>query len=357
MPVMLRALTRMYATIVVLSVIGGCSSPPPRMEMFPGTATEDQQQVWPALPQVPRYRYAGQLLGEVNFERGPDSVSAGERALRWIVGAGKRTREARMLARPQGGMVDAAGRILVTDVGRQAVFVFDPATGLSVWGQADGGEDFISPIGIAAGPADEIYVADSELARIVRLDAKGTPIGSFGQGIVQRPTGLARDAGTGRTYVADTAGHNIKVFDDSRALVDTIGVRGVAPGQFNAPTFLALKENQVVVSDTLNARVQVLSDQGEPQLIVGERGLYVGNLIRPKGVAVDDGGHLYVAESFYDHLLIFDAEGRLLLPIGGSGRLPGQFFLPGGIWTDARDRIFVADVFNSRIMIFQFLGD
>ncbi|UCH46579.1 MAG: 6-bladed beta-propeller [Betaproteobacteria bacterium] len=327
------------------------------MEMFPGTTAEDQRQVWPALPQVPRYRYAGQLLGEVNFERAPGSVSAGERALRWIVGAGKRAREAQMLVRPQGGMVDTAGRILVTDVGRQAVFVFDPAAGLSVWSQADGGEDFISPLGIATGPSDEIYVADSELARIVRLDANGTPIGSFGQGIVQRPTGLVRDAGTGRTYVADTAGHNIKVFDDSRTLVDTIGVRGVAPGQFNAPTFLALTENQVVVSDTLNARVQVLSVQGEPQLVVGERGLYVGNLIRPKGVAVDDDGHIYVAESFYDHLLIFDADGRLLLPIGGSGRLPGQFFLPGGIWTDAGNRIFVADVFNSRVVIFQFLGD
>ena len=107
----------------------------------------------------------------------------------------------------------------------------------------------------------------------------------------------------------------------------------------------------------LNARVQVLSDEGEAQLVVGERGLYVGNLTRPKGVAIDDGGRIYVAESYYDYLLIFDVDGQLLLPIGGSGSSPGQFFLPGGIWTDAGNRIFVADVFNSRVVIFQYLGD
>lgn len=354
---MVRSFIRFFASLVAVSVIGGCSSPPQRMDMFPRDTAEDQQQVWPASPQVPRYRYAGQLLGEVNFVRAAGTVSAGERALRWIVGAGRRTREVQMLVRPQGGMVDTVGRILVTDVGRQAVFVFDPDAGLSIWNQADGGENFVSPLGITAGPSGEIYVADADLGRIVRLDTKGSPIGSFGQGVVGRPTGLVRDALTGRTYVADTAEHNIKVFDDNRVLKGTIGVRGVSPGQFNAPTFLALRQNQLVVSDTLNARVQVLSDDGEAQLVVGERGLYVGNLTRPKGVATDDGGRIYVAESFYDYLLIFDADGRLLLPIGGSGRSPGQFFLPGGIWTDAGNRIFVSDVFNSRVVIFQYLGD
>lgn len=349
---------RLLTGLAVIGLLGGCATPPQQMVLFPGGSAPDQVRVWPSPPEVPRYRYAGQLLGEINFTRGAETISAGERTLRWLAGAEQQIRNARMLVRPQGGMVDALGRILVSDIGQKAVFVFDPDVGLSVWDQADRGETFVSPLGMTPGPSGEIYVADADLGRVVRLDAQGSPLGSFGEGILARPTGIVRDAGRQLTYVADTAANDIKVFDDDGQLTDTVGVGGAAPGQLNAPTYLALDDQQrLLVSDTLNARVQVLSTEGEVEQIVGERGLYVGNLTRPKGVAVDSAGHIYVSESFYDHLLIFDRDGRLLLPIGGSGSLPGQFFLPGGIWTDERNRIFVADVFNGRVVILQYLGD
>ena len=86
------------------------------------------------------------------------------------------------------------------------------------------------------------------------------------------------------------------------------------------------------------------------------KGTYVGNMVRPKGVAVDSDGNIYVVESYHDHLLIYDSEGRFLLPIGGNGTNIGQFFLPAGAWSDSDDRIFVADMFNGRVVIFQFVG-
>jgi len=68
----------------------------------------------------------------------------------------------------------------------------------------------------------------------------------------------------------------------------------------------------------MNGRVQVFERGGErPRLVVGSRGLFVGQLVRPKGVATDSAGNIYVVESYYDHLLVFDREGRFLLPIGG----------------------------------------
>jgi DNA-binding beta-propeller fold protein YncE len=88
----------------------------------------------------------------------------------------------------------------------------------------------------------------------------------------------------------------------------------------------------------------------------GAPGLYVGNLVRPKGVAVDNEGHVYVIESYFDHLLVFSRSGEYLLPIGGTGQETGRFFLPAGVWVDARNRVFVADMFNGRVMVFQFLG-
>ena len=89
---------------------------------------------------------------------------------------------------------------------------------------------------------------------------------------------------------------------------------------------------------------------------IGQRGLYVGNLVRPKGVTTDRDGNVYVVESYYDHLLIYNQGGEFLLPIGGTGNEIGRFYLPAGIWSDGRDRIFVADMFNARVVIFRYVG-
>lgn len=340
---------------------GGCASSPTAMQMtyFPEGRAEDAALSWPVLPEVPRYRYAGQLIGAPNFRAARDEEpGVFVRALRWLVGIDERAEQARVLVRPQSGLADARGRVYVTDAGREAVFVFDEAQGLlHIWDTADRRARFLAPVGIAHGAGEEIYVADAELGRVVRLDRDGNPLGSFAEGVVERPTGLAHDPGSGLTYVADSGAHDIKVFDRHGRLVRTLGRHGSGPGEFNGPTHLALDRDRLVVSDTLNARVQVLGTRGEVLRIIGRRGLYVGNFTRPKGVTVDEDGNIYVVESYYDHLLVFDAEGRFLLPIGGTGAGIGRFFLPAGVWSDRNGRIFLADMFNGRVVVFQFLGD
>ena len=147
------------------------------------------------------------------------------------------------------------------------------------------------------------------------------------------------------------------MLDDSGALVRTLGRRGVAAGEFNGPTHMSCAGERLYVTDTLNARVQVLSPSGESLAIIGQRGLFLGNLVRPKGVVTDRDGHVYVIESYYDHVLVFSDSGDLLIPIGGTGKEPGQFFLPAGAWTDDGSRLFVADMFNGRVVVLDYLGD
>ena len=67
-------------------------------------------------------------------------------------------------------------------------------------------------------------------------------------------------------------------------------------------------------------------------------------------------GNVYVVESYYDSLLVFNAAGEFLMPIGGTGTATGRFYLPAGVWVDAGNRVHVADMFNGRIVLFQFLG-
>jgi hypothetical protein len=77
---------------------------------------------------------------------------------------------------------------------------------------------------------------------------------------------------------------------------------------------------------------------------------------RPKGVATDSEGHVYVVEGLHDVVEMFDANGNFLMDFGGSGAGRGQFFLPTAIHIDSNDNIYVADPSHGRVEIFKYLG-
>jgi DNA-binding beta-propeller fold protein YncE len=348
--------TLVIATIILLA---GCAAAPMEMRYFPDGRAPQSELVWPGPPEAARLAYAGELIGEGNF-RPVEGAEEGAaiKVLKWIAGIAGGNDRVVELIRPQSGTIDTQGRILVTDAGRQAVFVFDEALAeLLVWDEAERGKPFLSPVGIVNDGAGGFLVADSEFGYLAHLDANGVPIGQFGRGLLQRPTGMARNPESGEIFVADSAGHDIKVFDAQGSLQRTLGRRGVGQGEFNGPTHLSFAHGKLYVTDTLNSRVQVLSPTGEPVSEIGRRGLFVGNLVRPKGVVTDRDGHVYVIESYFDHLLVFNENGDLLLPIGGTGSEAGRFFLPAGAWTGDGNRLFVADMFNGRVIVLDYLGD
>lgn len=338
-----------------LAILSGCAETKYVMRLDPeqgGSAL-----VWPAAPETPRFRYAGQLTGEQNFVPEDDRRGNAVKLLHWVVGLAGMADQPVVLQRPQSGMTDDAGRIYVTDVGANAVFVFDQVAGkLHTWERAGPNLPFSTPIGIAQGPRGQILVSDADLARVFRFDRDGQPLGSFGEDVLKRPTGIARDPERGRIYVADTHAHDVKVFDDEGRLIEVIGQRGEGDGHLNYPTHLAQAEGRLYVTDAMNARVQVFDAEGNVINTIGRRGNYVGNLVRPKGVAVDASGLVYIVESMHDSLLVYNDTGNFLMPIGGTGQQIGQFYLPAGAWTDEGGRVYVADMFNGRIVIFQYLG-
>ncbi|OWW18384.1 6-bladed beta-propeller [Noviherbaspirillum denitrificans] len=351
----LRNLT--LALLAVALLLSGCAETKHVMRLDPEPRGDSSPLVWPSPPEIPRFRYVGQLMGEQNFvpEDG-DTRNMAITLLHWVVGLFGSTEDKTVLKRPQSGMVDTEGRIFVTDVASHAIYVFDKTAGkLDVWTQAQENSSFVTPIGIAEGAAGQILVADAELGRVFLLDREGKPLGSFGKDVLMRPTGLVRDAQHGRIYVADTHAHNIKVFDDEGRLISTFGQQGEEEGSLNFPTHLAFANGNLYVSDGMNARVQIFDVKGKTISSVGRRGRYIGNLSRPKGVTVDPSGKIYVVESFNDSLLVFDGRGNFLMPIGGTGKEIGEFYLPSGVWCDRQGRIYVADMFNGRVVIFQLI--
>jgi DNA-binding beta-propeller fold protein YncE len=363
---------RSFCILGLLVLLAACATQSPELRVRdqrsglllraePVTQTvDDASRLWPAPPEQPRYRYVGQLTGEENFTAESRSFLRG--AFNWLVGLGSRKHQLRVLQRPQNGFVADDGRIFVTDVSRGAVYVFDgrqpgAQAGLQIWDYADEQTRLVTPVGIVAGVDGQILVADAELGCIIRLDSTdGHGRGKICHPDLLRPTGLARDAAQGLIYVADSKAHNIKVFSDQGQWLRTLGAHGEAEGQFNGPTYISFSQGRLYVSDTLNARIQVLDGEGRFIQAYGRRGLYLGDTPRPKGVAVDRDGNIYIVESYYDYLLIFNNKGDFLMPVGGTGNTIGRFFLPGGVWV-RDDRVYVADTFNGRIVIFQYLGN
>jgi len=345
-----------FLLIFLFILLGACASTP---DEFHFETLSAENAVWPAPPEQPRYRFVGQLTGEENFQdpNKPDEF-IGTRVLKWVVGFVTGKPIPVVLQRPQGVMVGQDGRVYVSDVSRQAVFVFDINQGkLLVWDMAAKNLPFAVPIAIAEGANGEILVADAKLGFVARLDQNGKPVGRIGEGQLSHPTGVTRDPIRNEIYIADTREHSIKVFDASGKLLRKFGKKGEAGGDFNSPTYLAMMGDHLYVADTLNSRIQILTLSGDLVREFGARGSFIGNLPRPKGVSVGKNGLVYVVESFNDYLLVFDSQGEFLLPIGGTGQGAGQFYLPAGVWVDNNNRVYIADMFNGRVVVFEFLGE
>ncbi len=84
--------------------------------------------------------------------------------------------------------------------------------------------------------------------------------------------------------------------------------------------------------------------------IFGEFGSDPGQLIQPRGVAVDPQGNIIVSDSANHRLIVFDPSGTPIRTIGSFGNGDGQFYEPRGVAVDAAGNIYVADTWNARVV-------
>jgi DNA-binding beta-propeller fold protein YncE len=306
--------------------------------------------VWPASPEVARIRYVQQVVYASDW-------GAGRPWWGKVADAMTGRREPGFV-RPTGVALSPDGVLFVADPGAPAVVILDRSRGRKLRVTRVGDRSLASPVAVAPGPDGSVYVADSGLGEVLQVSSEGVLLRSITDATLQRPSGVAFDAARGRLYVADSRAHVVHVFDSAGKHVAALGALGSGPGHFNAPTHLALTHGgALVVTDALNHRVQILSEDGKSaRTIIGEVGDGAGNFTAPKGVAVDRAGNVYAADAMFDAVQVFDESGRLLLGFGDQGTRAGQFWLPNGLYIDDSDRLFVADAYNRRIQVFQLLA-
>ena len=307
--------------------------------------------VWPAPPETPRIRYVGQLATSADLK---PRVPFGEAFSQAIFGK----KPLQSMLTPFAVCTDGANRIFVADSGAQTVHVFDLITRKHTRWTPPNPYRFSQPVGVAWDPRGRLFVSDSVGGCIFVFTPTGAFEARIGVNELTRPAGLAWDGRNSRLLVADTGNHCLVMLSADGAVLGRMGQRGTLPGEFNFPTNIAVdRQGRVYVSDTLNFRIQQLDSNLKPTLMIGTKGDMPGCLSQPKGIAVDSADHLYVLDAQFEAIQVFDPQGRLLLNLGEEGRGPGQFWLPAGMFIDSRDRIWVADAYNRRLQVFDYVPE
>lgn len=156
-------------------------------------------------------------------------------------------------------------------------------------------------------------------------------------------------------FFTDTANNRIQMTNDEGLTWATVGKgQGDANGHFNGPRGIASSADGLVifVADTLNNRVQRSIDGGQNwRVLLADR-----TLNSPQAVAYDEAQNiLYVADTGNSRILkVTNANTIPSLSIFADskpGRASGQFDRPRGIAVDSIGRVYVADTGNDRIQI------
>jgi DNA-binding beta-propeller fold protein YncE len=175
-------------------------------------------------------------------------------------------------------------------------------------------------------------------------------------------------AADGSLYVADTMNHRIQHLSQQGELLDewggfSGGTEEVAPapnGTFNEPWGVAVApDGTVYVADTWNHRVQHFTAQGQ---FLGSFGFFgqaesADAFWGPRAVAVDAEGRVYVADTGNKRVAVFDEQGRALGSFGGFGLQLGGMDEPVGLGLGQDGSIFVADTWNQRVQVFEESGE
>lgn len=305
---------------------------------------------WPPPPDRARIRYVGQIrtAGDLKPERG-----VGESIGQFLFGK----EPPKGMVSPLGVCTDGDDRVFIADPNAQTLHVFDLATRrYRQWTPPPKGPRFVQPVAAAIDPAGRVLVSDSAAGVIFAFDLKGAFTGVLGEGVLQRPCGLAVEAPSGNIFVADAAAHQVVVLSPDGTESARIGSRGSDPGRFNFPTYIAFDSTgRLYVSDSLNFRVQVFGPHVEFIRQIGRKGDMPGYFSQPKGIALDPEDHLYVVDANFEAVQVFDTEGALLMTFGREGRGPGEFWLPAGIFADPKGRLWIADSYNRRVQVFEYV--
>jgi sugar lactone lactonase YvrE len=304
---------------------------------------------------------------------------------------------------PGGLVLNAAGDIYVVDSQNSIVrkvtpsgFVTTIAGSPNILGATDGNGTnalFNAPANILVNGAN-LLVGDTGNSVIRQISPEGVVTtvagfpghhgyvdGALAEAEFHNPEGMAMDS-TGNLFVADTMNHVIRKLSPD-GFVATIAGRGERSGsadgtnslaRFNYPKGLAIDSSgNIYVSDYFNHAIRKITLLGTSYVtttiagLCGQTGSLDGTnqfarFFGPRGIAVDNSGHLYVVDSGNHCIRALTASGTnwIVSTIAGTGGMNGaadgvgssaRFESPSGIAVDTMGYLYVADTANNEVRV------
>jgi DNA-binding beta-propeller fold protein YncE len=174
------------------------------------------------------------------------------------------------------------------------------------------------------------------------------------KGQFDSPTGIAVDA-SGNIFVADTNNARIEKFAPSGAFLSAMGIKGNGFGQLGAPNGIAVdKAGNIYVADAARHRVEKLAPDGN---VIDEWKGPDPGFYGPRRIAIGPDHSIYVVDQGHTRIVKFSPDGRVLTFWGSKGTGDGQFDDHTSVAVDPKtNRVFVADPINKRIQVFDSNG-
>lgn len=265
------------------------------------------------------------------------------------------------VAWPVGLGLSADGVLYVAAAGSKSILRRTPAGEVSVFGAAlpEG-----APRDIAVAPDGAVYVAEpkrvwrvepnGDVRRVAGTDLDNLPVPGT-EAPLLGPIGVALDA-AGNLYIAEEGRKAIRKLDRA-GLLSTVADSGLGD-----PVAVAVSHaGEVFVADYLGNRVVKLVPSGgvAPVAGTGEAGFSGDNgpavkcrLDRPRGLAVDWLGNLYIADSGNQRVRMVGTGGNITTVAGtgtrgkrgdGGPATSAELDTPAGVAVDIEGNVYIAE--------------
>lgn len=225
----------------------------------------------------------------------------------------------------------------------------------------NGGSEYMSPLSLGSQGDPMLDLSSKFLSSTSIFPPKSQikrqkmiyhcKFGEFGvlEGQFTEPSGVAVNA-QNDIIVADTNNHRIQIFDKEGRFKFQFGECGKRDGQLLYPNRVAVVKTSgdiIVTERSPTHQIQIYNQYGQ---FVRKFGANI--LQHPRGVTVDNKGRIVVVECKVMRVIIFDQAGNVLQKFGCSKHLE----FPNGVVVNDKQEIFISDNRAHCVKVFNYEG-